>query len=190
MSSRASRIDNPLSRTDSEVIGHKEDTPAQETGSAYSLAAYAKGLISLSARLVETKLTPNTPSGNTDLFVVSGVVRLLSLVGVVRNTAFEAPATSLQLKLIVDELAARDLCAAADAGGKAVGTVLGVTGLATDALLFSATGSLVVTMTPIIIVPDVSAVIRLTSSAANAGQTRWYARYEPLSRNARIAAAF
>jgi hypothetical protein len=138
---------------------------------------------------VETGLLTATPTGNTNLFTISGTVHLISIIGIVKTTAMAAAQTRLKLTATADALAATDLCAALDVTGDTVGTTYNTTGTLADVMVASPTGVAIAAAKKAVIACITSAVITLNNAdAENAGQTFWAVLYEPIHPGARIKA--
>jgi hypothetical protein len=136
---------------------------------------------------VETGLLVNTPTGNTDLFSITGTVHLISIIGVVKTTAMAAAQTRLKLTATADALVATDLCTALDCTGHTVGTTYNTTGTLADAMVASTNGVAIAAAKKAVIACITSAVITLNNAdAANAGQTFWSVLYEPIHPGAKI----
>lgn len=132
-----------------------------------------------------TRATAVLPATTTAaIFTVAGVCLLTQLYGVV-TTVIQTQACNV--KVAFDAVAAGanlDLCADLNVSAKAVGTILGISGVLADALLSGV--AIVGQTTPIILQPG---SIVLTTSATNTGSVRWGCRFLPLEIGSSIIAA-
>jgi hypothetical protein len=122
-------------------------------------------------------------SGVGSLFAVTGgIVLLTQLIGIV-TVVIETQACNLKVEGKATGQTTVDLCANLNISAKAVGTLLGITGTAANAMFpgFAIIGQ----VTPILLRPG---TIDIETSATNTGEIRWLARYLPLETGARIAA--
>ncbi len=124
---------------------------------------------------------PATTSGN--LFSVSGLVLVTSIVGVV-TTAIQAQANAIKLEaFLTAAAAATDMCATAESNGQGVGKLFGITGSPATAAVF---GYAVPQSNEMII--NGPGFIRLNTAATNTGQMSWVLQYIPLAAGAGIQA--
>jgi len=138
-----------------------------------------------------TGLAATTATGDTTLFNLTGSIRVIALLGVVKTTALDAAQTRLKLIAVADALAAVDLCAAADVTGDAVGTLFSITGTLADVLQETTNGVVIAQAGYIDISITSSGIIKLNNAdAANAGRVFWSLGYIPLAVGARAQAAF
>ncbi len=143
---------------------------------------------SLSAK---TSLKANTPTGNFNIFTLTGSIRILAIIGQVQTTEMAVAQTRLKLYAQSDALTATDICAALDCTGDAVGTTYNITGTLADALV-AVTNGVAIAQAGYIVVPVISTGLIAVNNAdaANAGQVFWSLLYEPMVPGARALAAF
>lgn len=116
------------------------------------------------------------------LYTISGgAIRLLSINGVV-TTAVQAQANGTKLQFKPPLVAAIDLCAVGDITGLAVGQMVGITGVAANALVLGY--GFVAQGTPWILGPG---TIDMNCVASSTGAMRWTLRYLPLEPGAAVA---
>jgi hypothetical protein len=133
-----------------------------------------------------SKAAANLPqSTNTVLFTVAGGrVILTALVGKV-TTVIQSQATTLKLTAYPTTGTAADMCATTDMNAKEVGTLVSITGLATDALTAVSSG-FVGTFTRHNIVVDVG-TIKWVTAASSTGQMSWDLFYCSLDDGATVS---
>lgn len=131
------------------------------------------------------KTSATLPQSTTqDLFtVVGGRIIITSIIGEV-TTAIQAQANNMKLVSAPTTGTAVDLCAVTDVSGKEAGTLLGITGTLSAALVASNAGATV--QNNELIVPI--GKIRLSCSASNTGATKWTLLYVPLDDAATVTA--
>ncbi len=140
---------------------------------------------------VQTGLKANTPTGNFTVFTLTGSIRLLAIIGIVKTTAMAAAQTRLKIYAQSDALTATDLCAALDCTGDAVGTTYNITGTVANALVATTDGVAIAQAGYLVIPVTSSGLIAVNNAdAANAGQVFWQMIYEPFCSCARAVAAF
>lgn len=123
-------------------------------------------------------------AGVNSIYVISGgSIRLLSLVGFVA-TAIQAQANATKLQAKATGQTAVDLCAPGDISGLALGQMVGITGVAANALQFG--WAIVGQTTPWNLLPG---TIDVNCAASNTGAFRWVLRYEALEPGAFVVAA-
>lgn len=126
---------------------------------------------------------PATTTGG--VFTVSGGrILLTSIVGEV-TTQVQAQANAVQLVATPTVGTVNDLSATVESNGAIVGTLLGITGLAADAMVKSTGGAVSNLRNPIIVA---AGVIGLKTAATNTGATKWVMTYIPLDDAATVAA--
>lgn len=131
-----------------------------------------------------TATLPQTATGA--LFTVAGGrILLTSIVGEV-TTVLGATATNAKLVSTPTTGTAVDLCAVLAVASKEVGTLFGITGLFSDALVGANAGASVVPRNAVV-VPIGS--IGLSTSANNTGSVKWSITYVPLDNGASVTAA-
>ena len=126
---------------------------------------------------------PQTATSNI-YAVAGGRIVLLGIVGEV-TTIIQAQATTLKLSSAPTVGTAVDLCATVDINGKQVGTLLGITGLFSDAMLAANAGATVMPRNGIVI-PIGN--ITWTTGASSTGAIKWKASYLPLDVGATLTA--
>jgi len=130
-----------------------------------------------------TSALPQTATSN--LFAVAGGrIALLGILGEV-TTIIQAQATTLKLSSAPTVGTAVDLCATVDMSGKQVGTLLGITGLFTDALLAANAGATVMPRNGIVI-PIGN--ITWTTGASSTGAIKWRLFWLPIDVGATVTA--
>jgi len=138
---------------------------------------------------VATK-TSSSPLTSGNLFTVKGTVGIVSITGRV-TTAIENVSTTLKLQYTPDALAAQDLCATiAEIKQFLAGTLLSITGTATDAMLgTTGVGGIAPGQsgTPVLTCVT-SGVISAVFSANPTGVIVWEVLWIPLSANASVVA--
>lgn len=131
-----------------------------------------------------TATLPQTATGA--LFnVTGGRILLKSIVGEV-TTILGATATNAKLVSTPTTGTAVDLCAVLAIASKEVGTLFGITGLFSDALVGANAGASVAPRNGVVI-PIGS--IGLNTSANNTGSVKWSITYVPLDNGATVTAA-
>ena len=147
------------------------------------LAAFRKNLFGLKVDRATATL-PQTATGS--LFTVAGGrILLTSIVGEV-TTVLGATATNAKLISTPTTGTAVDLCAVLAVANKEVGTLFGITGLFSDALVGANAGASVVPRNAVV-VPIGN--IGLNTSANNTGSVKWSITYVPLDDGASVTAA-
>jgi hypothetical protein len=122
-------------------------------------------------------------TGAQTLFTITGgrivVVQILGEV----TTAIQAQANATKLRHNVTTGTDQDLCATLDITGDELGTLYGITGLFSDAMIGS--GQAVPRMLRQIILKP--GTIELVTAATNTGATKWSLFYRQLDRAASVA---
>lgn len=127
---------------------------------------------------------PQTATGT--LFTVSGGrILVTSILGEV-TTAIQAQANAVKLRATPTTGSVNDLSATVDINGAAVGSLLGATGLAADALVLSTGGGVSNLRNPIIVAIG---NIGLNTAASSTGQIKWSITYVPYDNGATVVAA-
>ncbi|MGW0587453.1 hypothetical protein [Streptosporangium sp. NPDC002607] len=128
---------------------------------------------------------PQTATGA--LFTVTGGrVLVTSIVGRV-TTGIQAQANAIKLVATPSGSGAvNDLSATVESNGLAVGGLLGITGLAADAMVKSTGGGVSNLRNPIVVA---AGAIGLNAAASNTGQVEWSLTYIPLDNGATVVAA-
>lgn len=121
-------------------------------------------------------------SGNSNLFTVTGPVRLLDFQAEVTQTV-QTQNNSLTLAAIPTVGASVNLCTALNITASATGTTLGITGTLANAMQSNANGVLV-SQAAAVTVPAGS--LNLHASASNTGKIKCLVRYIPLAPGSRI----
>jgi hypothetical protein len=115
--------------------------------------------------------------------VAGGRIALLGLLGEV-TTILGATATNAKIVSTPTTGTAVDLCAVLAVANKEAGTLFGITGIFSDALVGANAGATILQMRPIVIPVG---VIGLNTSATNTGATKWTAWYVPLDDGATLS---
>ncbi len=149
--------------------------------------SYSKAINGLRA----TKSLTAVTNGSQALFTVTGMVRLLGIVGEV-TVAMDGTTTSINLTVDSTVGSAVDLCAATVVTSDVVGTVYGIQTWVTGLLVSNATTAPGDAYSPF--APSNSLVIQpgqilLKGTAADAGDTKWYAFWTPITDGASLVAA-
>lgn len=127
---------------------------------------------------------PQTATGT--LFTVSGGrILVTSILGEV-TTAIQAQANAVKLRATPTTGSVNDLSGTVDINGAAVGSLLGATGLAADALVLSTGGGVSNLRNPIIVAIG---NIGLNTAASSTGQIKWSLTYVPYDNGATVVAA-
>lgn len=132
-----------------------------------------------------TAALPQTATGS--LFTVAGGrVLITSLVGRV-TTSIQAQANAIKLVATPSGSGSvNDLSATVESNGLAVGGLLGITGLAGDAMVKSTGGGVSNLRNPVVVAPG---AIGLNTAASNTGSVEWSLTYIPLDNGATVTAA-
>jgi len=133
------------------------------------------------------RVTANIPQTTTGtLFTVSGGrILVTSILGEV-TTAIQAQANAVKLRATPTTGSVNDLSTTVDINGAAVGSLLGATGLAGDALVLSTGGGVSNLRNPIIVAIG---NIGLNTAASSTGQIKWSITYVPYDNGATVVAA-
>jgi hypothetical protein len=115
--------------------------------------------------------------------VATGRVALIGLVGKV-TTVIQTQADNTKVKTVPTTGPTTDMCAVLDITAKAVGSLLGITGIPTDALQYASFAPF--PQRALIIQPG---SISLDCAASNTGAIAWSAWYLPLDDGATLVAA-
>ena len=149
--------------------------------------AFRKAILGLQA----TKSLTAVTNGAQALFTVTGLVVLRSIVGEV-TVAMDATATSINLDHDPTIGSSVDLCAATVVTSDAAGTVYGIQTWVTGLLVSNGTdapGTAYSPLTPSNDLVLTAGQITLVGTAANVGDTTWYAHWIPLSEGSTLVAA-
>ena len=129
-------------------------------------------------------LLPQTATGS--LFAISGGrIILTSIVGEV-TVALGATATNAKLVSTPTTGTAKDICAVLAEASLEVGTLLGITGVFTDAMTGSNAGAANIPTKAGVVLPIGN--LGLSTSANDTGQIKWSLTYIPLDDGASVAA--
>lgn len=129
-----------------------------------------------------TALLPQSATG-TLFTVAGGRVALLGLLGEV-TVALGATATNGKILSTPTVGTAVDLCAVLAIASKEAGTLFGITGIFSDAMVGANAGASILQQRPIVIPVG---TIGLNTSANDTGQTKWTAWWVPLDDGAVLA---
>ena len=162
---------------------------ANGDGSIIERLEYLQNVMAADKRIV-SKVLATTANGSTTLFNYTGIVKIISIIGIV-TTIMENKAQTMKLSVVADLLAAYDLCATKDIDTFAVGSLISITGTAANAAVSTtAVGAIAPSQANAVIASCVtSGIIKVVAGAANTGAITWYVQYEPLSTGATITAA-
>ena len=131
-----------------------------------------------------TAVLPATAYGA--LFTVTGGrVLITNLVGEV-TVATSATATNLKVTSTPTTGTAVDIAANVAVASKEVGTLLGITGLFSDAVVASNAGATVAPRNPVVVPIG---TLGVTTSATNTGSLKWVVTWVPLDDAANLVAA-
>lgn len=131
-----------------------------------------------------TAALPQTTAGA--LFTVSGGrVIVTSLVGEV-TTVIQTQANNTKLVANPTTGTSVDLCAVLNISADEVGTLYGITGLFSDALVGANAGATVLPRNPVVVA---AGSIDLDCAASNTGSVKWSLTYVPLDAGASVEAA-
>lgn len=132
-----------------------------------------------------TAALPQTATGS--LFTVTGGrVLVTSVVGEV-TTSIQAQANAIKLVATPSGSGAvNDLSGTVESNGLAAGGLLGITGLAGDAMVKSTGGGVSNLRNPVVVA---AGAIGLSAAASNTGSVKWSLTYIPLDDGATVAAA-
>lgn len=133
------------------------------------------------------KAAATLPATTTQsLFTVTGGrVAILAIVGEV-TTVVQTQACNTKLISTPTAGTAVDLCAVLNISADEVGTLYGITGLFSDAMVGVNAGAGVLQRNPVV-VP--AGTIGLNTAATNTGATKWALWYVPLDEGASVASA-
>lgn len=131
-----------------------------------------------------TAALPATTTGA--LFTVTGgKVLITSIVGEV-TTGIQAQANAIKLVATPTVGSVNDLSGTVDSNALAAGGLLGITGLAADAMVKSTGGGVSNLRNPVVVA---AGTIGLNTAATNTGSIKWVLTYVPLDNGASVAAA-
>lgn len=133
------------------------------------------------------RATANLPqTTQSALFTITGGrILLTSIVGEV-TTIIQTQANNTKLVGNPTTGTDVDICAVLSITAKEVGTLFGITGLFSDALVGANAGAGVLPRNPVVIPVG---TLDLSCAASNTGQVKWSITYVPLDDNASVAAA-
>jgi len=150
--------------------------PAAQDGPAWAA-------LRLGFRVDRTSAVLPASTSTTYFNVVGGRVACFFLGEV--TVVFDGTVNSLNLTHTPSGGTVGDICAAAVVTSKEVGTLLGMSGLPTDALTMTTSSSLL--RNPVVLKPG---AVKLKATATDAtGSTKWTCWYVPLDEGAYVAAA-
>ncbi len=164
-----------------QVIGNKADSAAVgAVSTSESLMAYLKQLVGSIPEIVAA--TPvATPLASADLWSCSGPVLIHNIWGIVTTTAIAAAATNTKISFDPDDGGSDvDLCANLDITGQATGTINRVSKDFSEALIASLDVSEVTDYHSEVVIIGQAGDIKVTYSAATAGQINWFIRYSKI----------
>jgi len=150
-------------------------------------AIKAKTDLILPGTKVVTKTSTSTLTTGT-LFNVAGSVQILSIIGRV-TTVIQSQATTVKLGIQADALTIEDICATLDINGFLVGSMLGISGSYTDAMIGTTGKPSKPPTTPINFTCITSGIIKVTYGAASSGAIVWEVLWIPLNAAGSVVAA-
>ena len=131
-----------------------------------------------------TATLPATATGS--LFTVTGGrIILTSFIGEV-TTGIQAQANAIKLVATPTTGSVNDLSGTVESNGLAAGGLLGITGLAADAMVKSTGGGISNLRNPVVVAIG---AIGLNTAATNTGSVKWVMTYIPLDVGATVVAA-
>lgn len=132
-----------------------------------------------------SKATAALPQTTTaTLFTITGGrVLLTSIVGEV-TTVIQTQANNTKLVATPTTGTAVDICAVLDISAKEAGTLFGITGLFSDAMVGANAGATVVPRNPVVLPIG---TLKLNCAASNTGNVKWICTYIPLDVGAALA---
>ena len=122
-----------------------------------------------------------------DLFVVSGPIKVIELIGVLTTNI---GGSQTQIKLLVDPVEPAtntDLCAQLDINGDVAGTVYTITGTFANAMIATTNGVIAGLATQFIVPAGV--IEYANADNAETGVIDWHIRYKPLVAGVNVTAA-
>lgn len=147
------------------------------------LSAYRKAIFGQKVDRATAVLPATTQAA---IFTVTGGrVIITAIVGEV-TTIIQAQPTTLKIRTNPTVGADSDLCATVDMNAKEVGTLIGITGLATDAALAANAGYTVLPRNPVVVPVG---TLDLVTGATSTGSVKWSITYIPLDDGASVVAA-
>lgn len=152
-------------------------TNAELTTALANLNAVVPKIVSRTAATLPA--TTQTP-----YFTVTGRVLLINIVGEV-TTDVQAQACNLDLWSNPTVGADVALCAVVEINGDVVGTMYGITGTVSDAMISPTSGAFSGQALPLVVS---AGTIDLKTSATNTGATKWTIQYVPLDSGSTITA--
>lgn len=117
--------------------------------------------------------------------VTGGRILITSLSGVV-TTAFQAQANAAKFVATPTVGTVNDLCATVETNGLILGSLIGVTGLAADAMVVSTGGGVSNMRNPVVVN---TGTIGYSTAASSTGAATFTVTYVPLDNGASVAAA-
>lgn len=132
--------------------------------------------------------TNSSPLTTGTLWTYTGTIEIMHIVGRVGATAIQGQATTVQLSVTADALAAYNICGTKDLNAFLTGSLISITGTAANGAV-SSTG--VPAIAPgqansVIATCTTSGVISVTFGAASTGIIHWYMLWRPLSSGATV----
>lgn len=135
---------------------------------------------------VDKTATTNPQTAAVDLFTISGGrVAMTAIVGEV-TTIMGAVGNNTQLRSNPTTGTTSPICAVLDTANDEVGTLYGITGLVSDALVGDDAGGVAMQTRPVVL-PIGS--LELHCAANNTGATKWTLFYVPIDDGATVTAA-
>lgn len=123
------------------------------------------------------------------LFTVAGGRILVTLILGELTVACDANATAARLTATPTVGTARDICAATNIASYAIGDLLGITGVPTDALLPAITGGAIPGQTMGVVVKAGTIDLNIAVAGQVTGRVRWTLKWMPIDDAASVAAA-
>lgn len=141
------------------------------------------GAVLLGFRADKAAATLPATATQTLFTVAGGRIAVLGLLGEV-TTILGAVATNAKIISTPTVGTAVDLCAVLAIASKELGTLFGITGIFSDALVGANAGSTVLCQRPVVVPIG---VIGLNTSATDTGATKWTMWYVPLDDGATVS---
>lgn len=136
-------------------------------------------------RVEKTALAITGVSTKPLFLVTGGPILITAFFGVV-TTAFQAQANAAKIVATPTVGTVNDLSATVETNGLILGGLIGLTGLAADAMVISTGGGVSNLRNPLVVN---TGTIGLNTAASSTGAARWVLTYVPMDNGAAVAAA-
>lgn len=123
------------------------------------------------------------------LFTISGGRVLMTLIVGELTVTCDANATASKLQGNPDTGTTRDLCTAVDIASYAKGDLIGITGVAANALLPPASAGSIEGMTVPVVLQEGTLDLNVAAAGQVDGRVKWTMRYQALDQGAQVVAA-